>query len=300
MQQENISFYDWQQKYSTHEECMSYIGSEKWPNGFVCPHCENNHGYYSTKRHYYECSKCHKQTSIISETLFENTRIPLTKWFWAIYWISSDKGGISALRLSKLIGCTWRTAYRLLKILRKAMGDRDSKYKLSGIIELDDAFVGGKKAGKRGRGAGGKTSVVIACETTGQRPGFIAMQAVQSVNKKTIEQFTNDHIDASSTVNTDAYCANIGVASFATHVPKVTPSDMVDEWLPWVHIAIANLKRFLLGTFHGISQDYVQEYLNEFCYRFNRRFWEDQIPNRLLKLCVALKPIKSVKQEFSA
>ncbi|VAW34632.1 hypothetical protein MNBD_GAMMA01-1733 [hydrothermal vent metagenome] len=128
----------------------------------------------------------------------------------------------------------------------------------------------------------------------------MSSNTVESVNKKTIEQFTYDHIDASSIVNTDAYCANVGVASFATHVPKVTPSDMVDEWLPWVQIAIANLKRFLLGTFHGISQDYVQEYLNEFCYRFNRRFWEDQIPNRLLKLCVALEPIKSVKQEFSA
>lgn len=300
MQQENISFYGWQQKYSTHEKCLNYIDSEKWPNGFVCQHCENNHGYYSTSRHNYECSKCHKQTSIIAGTLFENTKIPLTKWFWAIYWISSDKGGISALRLSKLIGCTWRTAYRILKILRKAMGERDSKYKLFGVIELDDAFVGGKKTGKRGRGADGKTSVIIACETTSQRPRFIAMQAVDSVNKKTIEQFTSDHIDASSIVNTDAFCANVGVASFATHVPKVTPPDMVDEWLPWVHVAIANLKRFLLGTFHGISQHYVQEYLNEFCYRFNRRFWEDQIPNRLLKLCIALKPSILVKQEFSA
>jgi transposase-like protein len=300
MQQENISFYDWQQKYSTQEKCLNYISTEKWPNGFVCPHCENNHGYYTANRYHYECSQCHKQTSIISGTLFENTKIPLTKWFWAIYWISSDKGGISAVRLSKLIGCTWRTAYRLLKILRKAMGDRNDQYKLSGVIELDDAYVGGKKTGKRGRGAGGKTSVVIACETSGQRPGFIAMQAVESVNKKTIEKFTNEHIDSSSIVNTDAFCANVGVATFATHIPKVTPSDLVDEWLPWVHIAISNLKRFLLGTFHGISKNYVQEYLNEFCYRFNRRFWEGQIPNRLLKLCIAQKPIKLVEQEFSA
>ena len=212
MQQENISFYDWQQKYSTHQECLNYISKEKWPNGFVCPECKNKHGYYTTNRYHYECSQCNKQTSIIYGTLFENTRIPLTKWFWAIYWISSDKGGISALRLSKLIGCTWRTAYRLLTILRKAMGDRDNQYKLSGVIELDDAFVGGKKTGKRGRGAGGKTSVVIACETTGQRPGFIAMQAVKSVSKKTIEKFTSDHIEPTSIVNTDAFCANIGVA----------------------------------------------------------------------------------------
>ena len=74
----------------------------------------------------------------------------------------------------------------------------------------------------------------------------------------------------------------------------------VDEWLPWVHIAIANLKKFLLGTFYGVSQHYVQEYLNELCYRFNRRFWEEQIPNRLLRLCIDLKPLKPLEQEFSA
>jgi len=269
MQQENISFYAWQQQYSSHEKCLSYIENQKWPTGFICPHCDNNHGYFTSKRHHYECSDCHKQTSIIADTLFEGSRLPLTKWFCALYWISSDKGGISALRLSKLIGTTWRSAYRMLKILRKAMGDRDSEYKLSGLIELDDAYIGGKKPGKRGRGADGKVSVIVACESRNKSSGFIAMQAVQSVDKETIKQFTGQYIAPTSVVNTDAFRANIGVASVATHVPKVTPFELVDEWLPWVHIAIANLKRFLLGTFHGISLNYVQDYLNEFCYRFN-------------------------------
>lgn len=300
MQQDKISFYDWQKQYSTQEKCLDYIESQKWPSGFVCPHCDNDHGYFTANRHHYECSICHKQTSIISNTLFEGTRLPLTKWFWAIYWISSDKGGISALRLSKLIGTTWRSAYRILRTLRKAMGDRDLEYKLSGLIELDDAYIGGKKSGKRGRGADGKMSVIIACESHENSTGFIAMQAVQSVDKKTIKQFTERHIQPSSVVNTDAFRANIGIASVATHMPKVTPFELVDEWLPKVHVAIANLKRFLLGTFHGISLAYVQEYLNEFCYRFNRRFWEMQIPSRLLLLCIAKKPHLSVKQEFSA
>ena len=300
MQQENISFYDWQQQYSSHEKCLSYIEGEKWPDGFICPHCENDCGYFTSKRHHYECSNCHKQTSIIANTLFEGSKLPLTKWFWAIYWISSDKGGISALRLSKLIGTTWRSAYRMLKILRKAMGDRDCGYKLSGLIELDDAYVGGKRTGKRGRGADGKISVIIACESRKKAPGFIAMQAVKSVDKETIKQFTKEYIDPKSVVNTDAFRANAGVACIATHVPKVTPFELVDDWLPWVHIAIANLKRFLLGTFHGISLKYVQHYLNEFCYRFNRRFWEKQIPNRLLALCITKEPKNNMEQEFSA
>lgn len=286
MQKKNISFEDWQQKYSTQAKCLSYIESQKWPNGFICPHCKNDHGYFTSNRYHYECSQCHKQTSIIANTLFEGTRLPLTKWFWTIFWISSDKGGMSALRLSKLIGTTWRSAYRMLKILRKAMGNRDSNYKLSGMIELDDAYIGGKKTGKRGRGADGKVSVIVACESRKKSSGFIAMQAVQAVNKKTIEQFTKKHIDPTSVVNTDAFGANAGVASVAIHVPKATPFELVDQWLPWVHIAIANLKRFLLGTFHGISLKYVQQYLDEFCYRFNRRFWEKQIPNRLLALCI--------------
>jgi transposase-like protein len=300
MQKENISFYDWQQKYSTHEQCLERIQQEKWPKGFVCPHCQNNHGYFTSKRHHYECSECHKQTSIISGTLFHGTKLPLTKWFWAIYWISTDKGGISALRLSKLIGTTWRSAYRMLQILRKAMGSRDFEYKLSGTVELDDAYIGGKKTGKRGRGATGKTSVIIACETKNERVGFIAMQAVNSVDKKTVTAFTKQHILPSSIVHTDAFCSNVGVADIATHIPKVTPSELVDQWLPWVHIAIANLKRFLLGTFHGISHKYVQEYLNEFCYRFNRRYWEPQIPNRLLSLCIANSRVGVVEQEYSA
>jgi len=300
MQQENISFYDWQQKFSTHEQCLEHIQKEKWPNGFVCPHCQNTHGYFTSNRHHYECSECNKQTSIISGTLFHGSKLPLTKWFWAIYWISSDKGGVSALRLSKLIGTTWRTAFRILQKLRKAMGDRDFKYKLSGTIELNDAYIGGKKTGKRGRGADGKVSVIIACGTKDERAGFIAMQAVESVDKKTISQFAKQHIEPSSIVHTDAFSSNIGVATVATHVPKVTPSELVDQWLPWVHVAIANLKRFLLGTFHGISHKYVQEYLNEFCYRFNRRYWEPQIPNRLLTLCIQNSHVGVVEQEFSA
>lgn len=300
MQEANISFYDWQEKYSTQEDCLKYIHQQKWPNGFVCPSCKNNHGYYTANRHHYECSECHKQTSIISGTLFEGTKLPLVKWFWAIYWMSSDKGGISALRLSKLIGTTWRSAYRMLKILRKSMGDRDSGYKLSGVIELDDAFIGGKKTGKRGRGADGKVSVIVACETYNGKPRFIVMKAVDEMTKSAIKDFTKHHIEPSSIVNTDGFSSNVGVASVAVHQPKVTPAELVDEWLPWVHIAIANLKRFLLGTFHGISLNYVQDYLDEFCYRFNRRFWEKQIPNRLLKLCLNKNSKNIMKQEFHA
>ena len=291
MRASEISFYEWQKKFSTDDKCMNHLVQLRWPDGFQCPHCGHDHGYLITTRAQYECSRCHKQTSPTAGTLFHATKLPLTKWFWAIYWMGSDKGGISALRLSKLIGVNWRSAYLMLKKLRCSMGHRDSIYRLSDIVELDDAFVGGKKPGKRGRGAEGKLSVLIACENRGDRPGFLAMEVTESVSKKAIEAFAKRRIKAKQTVRTDGYPANYGLEHHVTHIAKVTPPEQATQWLPWVHIAIANLKRFILGTFHGTSKVYLQDYLNEFCYRFNRRFWEPQIPNRLIRLCIEHRPL---------
>ena len=291
MKAEESSFYQWQKKFSTNEKCMAHLATLRWENGFQCPHCGHDHGYWTEAHHRYECASCHQQTSVTSGTLFHNTKLPLVKWFWAIYWVGSDKGGISALRLSKLIGVTWRSAYSMLQKLREAMGHRDSLYRLTQTIELDDAFIGGKKAGKRGRGAEGKSSVLVAIENLDGKSGFVAMEVIDSVSKNNISDFTKRRILADQTVHTDAYPSNNGIRPHAMHIPKVTPSAMVDEWLPMVHVAIANLKRFLLGTFHGTGHRYLQGYLNEFCYRFNRRFWESEIPNRLMRLCVDHRPI---------
>lgn len=286
MQSQNTSFWQWQKKFNTEASCLKHLIKLRWPEGFFCPHCNHNHGYFNKSRKYYECAGCHKQTSATSGTLFHGSRIPLQKWFWAIFYVSSDKGGISALRLCKLIEVNWKTAFSMLRKLRKAMGNQDSIYSLKGVVELDDAFVGGKKTGKRGRGSAGKASVLIACENNKGCPGFVAMKVINSVSKNEIEQFTKENIRPETTVRTDAYPSNNGVESFAKLIKKVTPPELVDQWLPWVHVIIANLKRFILGSFHGTSNNFLQEYLNEFCYRFNRRKWEPQIPNRLLTLCV--------------
>jgi len=293
MKVEKISFFEWQSRFQTEQDCLIYLQKLKWPNGFICPQCGQDHAHFIQVRQLYQCSACQHQTSLKAGTLFHRSHLPLRKWFWGIYFIGSDKGGISAMRLSKLIEVNWRTARLMLKKLRQAMAHRDSLYQLGGLIEVDDALVGGKRPGKRGRGAIGKTSVLVACESKESEAGYVAMKAVKSVNHKTVKDFVNKRISEGQKVHTDALAALNIIGEKHEHEARVTPSGKVDQWLPWVHITIGNLKAFLLGTFHGVSGKYLQEYLDEFCYRFNRRFFEVEIPNRLLNLAVIHAPIKS-------
>ena len=241
---------EWQKRYGTEEACAHALARQRWPEGFRCPRCGHDHGYAITTRHSYECSKCHYQASLTAGTLFHSTNLPLTKWFWAIYLAASDKGGISAARLCKQIEVSWITASRMLRKIRIAMGHRDSIYRLHDLIEIDDALVGGRRSGKRGRGAEGKTPVLVAIENRDKRAGFIAMQQVSAVTRETVAQFVQRHLPPSQLVRSDALASLVEIGKTQHHAARVTPLGKAGEWLPWVHIAIGNLKAFLLGTYH--------------------------------------------------
>ena len=172
------------------------------------------------------------------------------------------------------------------------MAHRDSLYRLTELIEIDDAYIGANKTGKAGRG-GGRTPVLVAIETSEDgKPGFVAIEALDSLSQPHIIDFAKRRLQPGAVSHTDAFPSLRGLAIQTTHIAKVTPPEEADEWLPWVHIVISNLKRFLLGTFHGAVRPHrLQEYIDEFVYRFNRRFWEPQIPNRLLNLLVEHRPV---------
>jgi len=230
------------------------------------------------------------QTSATAGTIFHSTNLPLVKWFWAIYLAAADKGGISALRLSKHIGVSWITANRMLRKIRRVMAHRDSIYRLENLIECDDALVGGKRAGKRGRGAAGKKPVLLAVERRGKHAGFMAAEVVAAITNSSVRKFLLRHIKPGQEIRTDAFPGLNAVGKDHKHEKKITPPKKAAEWLPLVHIVIGNLKIFLNGTFHGVTRKYLQEYVDEFCYRFNRRFWEPELPMRLLNACLSHCP----------
>ena len=243
------------------------------------------------RRHLRQCAACRHQSSATAGTVFEHSKLPLAKWFAAIYLVAADNGGVSALRLSKMVGVSWPTAQSMLRKLRRAMGDRDRCYWLSGLVEADDALVSGKRAGKRGRGAEGKRPVLFAVERKGDRAGFLAAQAVDGVTHEQVSAFSRRLGDVRLTVRSG--CLQRPVGSGSGPRPR-TASHPAGEGrrvaAPRAHSSISNFKRFMIGTFHGVSGARLQEYLDEFVFRFNRRFWEDQLPVRLVEAAVTHVP----------
>lgn len=302
MHMPEVSLFEWQQKYGTLADCQKALAALRWPEGFVCPHCGSKKHSFITTRYDFECRSCGRQTSVVSGTIFQSSNVPLQKWFLAIYLCASDKGGISAVRLSKELDVSWITAHRMLRKLRTVMVDRDTMYRLGGHIEIDDALVGGKQPGKRGRGALGKTAIIVAVERREaqkktRRTDVAGCMAVGVLS----EGVTGDAVDAfvdstiahgtEQVIRTDAYSSLNVIAKKRTHQKKVTPPEEANSWLPLVHIVIGNIKTFLNGTFHGVSSKFLHKYLAEFSYRFNRRRKERQLSMRLLNACQAHAPI---------
>jgi transposase-like protein len=294
MQQPPMSLVEWQQRFSTEAACEAHLFHMRWPEGFICPGCTSTHHYFIGGYNLYECAACGKRTSVTAGTLFHSTKVPLVKWFTALYFVGVDKGGISAERLSQYLAVSWNTASLMLRKLRHAMGQRDAGYLLTGLVELDTAYMGGRDTGgKRGKGSSTKTAVLVACEASrdGEHARHLKMQVVTSENTQEAQRFCEGALTEKVALKTDGSPALRALGKQYALSAKVCSGALAKEWLHWVHIAISNAKRFLLGTYHGVSADRLQSYLDEFCYRFNRRGWLLQIPQRLLNCALATPPI---------
>ena len=204
------------------------------------------------------------------------THLPLTTWFWAIYLCATDKRGISAKGLARQLALSYESAWYLLVRIRAAMKERDQNYLLEGIIEMDEAYLGAPKGGKkRGRGTERKKMAVAVSKDEKDRPQFLRLQIIPDITTKTLQGVVDERIKTGATIECDDFISYAGLKNVTVEAANYEVSS-----LKWVHIAIGNLKAFLLGTYHGSCGDY-QPYLDEFCFRFNRRFQLDQLFTRL-------------------
>jgi len=287
-----LSYEEFEERFPDNEACYHYLEKQKWPDGFRCPRCGERRFYRIRKGRVLQCRACHRQESVTSGTLFEKTKVPLRKWFLTIWFVSQDKGGISSLRLAKHLGVSQRTAWLMLHKLRRVMGQANATVRVQGTVELDDAFFGGKAPGKRGRGAARKTKVLVCVEVQDDKAGRVVLKAVPAVGRTAVEQLVRQHLAAGTHIHTDAYPSYHHLKTKYQHtVHQALPREAVRE-LPWVHKVISLAKRFLLGTYHGVTGRYLQAYLHEFAFRFNQRFSERATFFSLLKHCAYAQPIR--------
>ena len=279
--------------YGSEEQCHAALIRMRWPDGFTCPRCgECRHGYSGARR-VFQCSACRKQTTVKSGTIFHKSRTPLVKWFLAIYLLTQSKNDIAALELARQLSVKWDTAWLIKQKLMETMRQRNQVYKLEGEVQLDDAYLGGERPGKPGRGAANKTPFVIAVETQDNRPIYAQLRRVPGFTSEAIKTYAAASIAPGSRVTSD------GLACFAA----VTEAGM-EHWaiitgsgrpstpeLKWVNTGLGNIKSAITGTCRSCSPRHADRYLAAYEYRFNRRFQLDKMPGRLATVAVKMPPV---------
>lgn len=292
------SLIEFQSKYGTEESCEQALFQLKWPEGFKCPKCGSC--YYTVisgrRLPLYQCPVCRRQTSITAGTIMANTKLSLVKWFLALYFVATNKDGISEMALSKYINVTLKTAWALLHKIRHAMGEREGLYRLGGSIEMDEAFFGGKAAGKRGRGSENKTEVAVALQLDDDgHPQFLKMQIIPDAKGSSLLSFVRSNVTEGSTIHSDAFRSyNALSEDYCCDMQKYDPKSS-DGRLKWLHVMISNIKANIQGAYHGLEGTYLQRYLDEFCYRFNRRHSKKTLFDHLLA-CSVWAPYKTVAE----
>ena len=289
MKTEEFNLLEFQKKFNTEEACEKYLFQKRWPKGFKCPICGHTEYYYISTRKLYECKECSHQTSITAGTILHRSKLKLTIWFWTLYLVTNDKRGRSALSIAQMFDLNYRTAWRLLHKIRHAMAERDSNYILSSFIEMDDAYFGAPCPNTDGRGTS-KTKVAIALSTdTKGNPLYVRMKVIAAVSTNEIRNFANECVENGSKITTDGHSSYKQSKEDYTHEYQNYYESEDTNFLKYLHIIISNAKAYISGTYHGLIEKRLQSYLDEFCYRFNRRFNTKQLFGRILNACISGK-----------
>jgi len=253
------SLIEFQRRFPDEEACAEYLLALRWPNGFVCPACQQSKGWRcETKPWTWECAHCHRQTSVTAGTVMHGSKLPLTTWFWAAYLMATHSNGISALQVWKQLGLgSYKSAWLLCAKLRRAMVDPQRSL-LAGLVEVDETAIGYRTrdeppAGGQGRSLQGKMMVVGAVEVIGKGPGRIRLAAIKDCSAASLHAFVAKNITPGAVAKTDGWRGYTD-APGVEHQPHVVGSMAAHVVLPRVHRIFANLKTWALGVYHGTPQ----------------------------------------------
>jgi len=293
---------EFEQMFSTEEQCLEFIKKIRFPEGYHCPKCESTE-HWLNNRNLMVCKTCKYELSVTSGTFFHKSKLPLVVIFRTIWWMIAQKNGVSSVGIQRILGIgSYRTAWTWLHKFRRLMVF-PNRTKLKGSVEVDETLVGGKKSGKRGRGAEGKRLVAIAIEVKIKGTGRVRMAVIKDASKKSLKKFITDNIEEGSIVITDGWKGYNGIDKKGYQHKIENETKLIDneEILPNVHRIASLLKRWLLGTHQNyIGDGYLEYYLDEYTFRYNRRKSNSRglLFQRLIEQGVLSKPIgyKDIKR----
>lgn len=294
--------------------CQAHFRAYRESVGIICKKCGHDQHYWLSPKSQWQCKHCRFRTTLRSGTVMENSKLPFQYWYIAMHLLTSTKKSFSTLELQRQLGHKrYQPIWEMVHKLRSVMGQRDSRYKLESIVELDEGFFkivpqaqeekdqNDPPPLKRGRGSQkqGKVLVMVESEPIDEKeqkskrpkrkPGHLRMVVIPDLLGAALEMNAEKCIDARAEVISDSLPAYSGLAQIfhkhtAFNISKLSVS--ADKVLPWVHIMISNAKRWFLGTYHMIGEKYLQNYLNEFCFKQNRRHMHEQLFDRLINAAV--------------
>jgi hypothetical protein len=294
-----VNIINFTEHFPDEHSCKEHFIGVREKEGIKCKKCGCTKHYWLKAKYQWQCSSCRFRTTLRSGTMMENSNLPFRKWYLAMAFMSFTKKGLSAKELQRQLdhpryGTVWSMMHRI----RKAMGQRDDRYNLEGMIEFDEGYFStetsehDKQNLKRGRGSQKKTNVAVMAESipledlptgkTSKHCRYFKMKVLTSHNSEEINQVVEEKFDDKSIVFSDKSTSYINIAEYVeVHVSEKSTRETTVKSLPWVHIAISNAKRTLLGIYHKIKGKYLQLYLDEFCYKLNRRHFGDRLFERL-------------------
>ncbi|MEP6588670.1 MAG: IS1595 family transposase [Polaromonas sp.] len=294
--QKGLSMADFMERYGTQEKCHAALVASRWPAGFVCPHCASTrHCTFERKElRYWQCSDCREQTTATCGTIFQATKLPLTRWFLAMHLLTQAKNNVSALELKRHLGVRYKCAWLMKHKLLQVMCEREDSRQPGGRVEVDDAYLGGAlPGGKRGRGSPNKVSFIAAVQTT--PAGHPVCLKKLEFTTQALTQWAKKTLRASAQVVSDGLaCFKAVTTAGASHDRTVTGGGAASvklEQLRAVNTLLGNLKTSFSATYHSFDfGKYGQRYLAEVQYRFNRRFDLSAILGRLLRAASLTSP----------
>ena len=301
------SLTEFQEAFPDEASCAAFLFERRWAGGFVCPRCGGDReAALKSRAHTYECLDCGRQTSITAGSVMHRSKLPLTVWFWAAHLMSTHSNGMSARQLADQLGLTYKTAWLLIQKLRRSMVDPDRE-PLEGVVEVDQAEIP-FRAGDTffDPGNSGKILIAGAVEVidrdTGQaKPrrkkakyldtlsGRIRLAMIADNSAASIEAFVRANVKRGTTLLTDGHASYPGLTDYR-HDPRVVGKMAAHVVLPWVHRVFSLVKRWGLGTYHGLRRKHVDTYLNEFVFRYNRRFYRHASFETILGLALHHEP----------